>query len=157
MFLTRKASEIIFGLFIVYLNVKYHFFPFLFLKDVCDKSRHKNGCRLDHFRNCLESSLISVGRMPDLVPPPPKFTQEKYGLGTRLQRQRSGAPISSLAGLSWVVFCYILRMTLAFVSSYAMFLSLVTLVCAFEQPCPGFPCLYPVTTHCVQTYYWRLR
>uniref|UniRef100_A0A668A9I8 Dynactin subunit 4 n=1 Tax=Myripristis murdjan TaxID=586833 RepID=A0A668A9I8_9TELE len=27
-------------------------------------------------------------------------TQEKYGLGTRLQRQRSGAPISSLAGLS---------------------------------------------------------
>lgn len=32
------------------------------------------------------------------------FSQEKYGLGTRLQRPRPGVPISSLSGLSWVAF-----------------------------------------------------
>lgn len=36
--------------------------------------------------------------------PPLSFPQEKYGLGTRLQRQRPGVPISSLSGLSWVAF-----------------------------------------------------
>ena len=41
------------------------------------------------------------------------LNQEKYGLGTRLQRQRSGAPISSLAGLSWVLFCLIMGITSA--------------------------------------------
>lgn len=35
-----------------------------------------------------------------IVPLLSEFPQEKYGLGTRLQRQRPGAPISALAGLS---------------------------------------------------------
>ena len=53
--------------------------------------------------------------------------KEKYGLGTRLQRHRSGAPITSLYGLSWVS-------------------TLVSFNTAYSQTCTILQSLWPVVS-----------
>lgn len=50
--------------------------------------------------------------------------QEKYGLGTRLQRQRPGAPLSNLAGLSWVILCRLPALSDLLCGRFSSFLKL---------------------------------